>query len=1149
MFASFLLQGFSGKVTSAAHAWELVFADRGRSLRDTTLIESTFMFTTSRRVSARRVRQCALCVTLLVLLSDVARAAYTSTPQVLTASDAVADTRLGGHQSGPGSMQMATAGDWLVASAPLKKSEKWPIGCTDSCRNSEGAFYIYRKSTSGWVEHSVKRIPDDVLGSNMQYFGTAVNISPDATTICVGMTNYGSSYGGFFIYTRDQSDDTWSPSQTFKAVDYLSTFGDFLRLGNACAVDGDHMIVGAYSTGHNGKLLFFKRDSSGVWAPTQTFTKAYIGYAPALGSSVALSGTIAVAGALNEHYYEPVSSGGSNVEFGGMGDALVYEYTNGAWALASRVAPPKAPYYSYLNANQRPAGYTHLTAQTSGWKYGFSSAVRGAYAAFGAPYEDNTGRVYVWKRSDGGTWSNTQELVGSQANGWFGFSVAFDLDAERLIVGAPNSGKAFTYIRSGEVWSLDASLSSGTSFGSAVAISPTYAFVSEPNYDDGSIQKAGALYFYAPSTCAANERVSGGSCVACDPEYSNAAGDDLMGSDTDCGECAANHYANSGTCVACPTGSENAAGDDVSGADTTCTCPVDYFVNSGTCVACPTGSENAAGDDVSGADTTCTCPVDYFVNSGICSQCPTNSENAAGNDVNGGADTTCACLANFFVDNGACLACPGSLTNAAGDLISDGDTACDGDLCAADQYVLNHRCASCASGYSRDAGDDKAGADTTCDTCEQDYFVANDGTCTQCPSGSTNAAGDNVALGATSCACPQDYFVDNGACLACPGSLTNAAGDLISDGDTACDGDLCAADQYVLNHRCASCASGYSRSAGDDKAGADTTCDTCAQDHYVDAGACVACPTGTTKATGDNVTLGNTACDGEVCGEDEYVSGYRCVACAAGYSRAAGDLKNGTDTTCDADPPPPVAASPPDADASSYVEASLDLTGYTAATFTDAVQTTFRTGVATLLDVDLSGVVIVSVSDVSSSRRRRLMQASSGAVRVTFRVTASASQLSSISSQLSSASSSGALLSALQTAGLSNATGLSLQSVDAVYESESARRAALAKDAIAGIAAGSSAFAILVFLCMRRNAKRRAARVQQIIASQGGPPQGAHGRGYQPFIVHVAPNAAASNAQTVDAIALQRANSAARQAARKDAMDRQKQRIERQLRK
>lgn len=161
----------------------------------------------------------------------------------------------------------------------------------------------------------------------------------------------------------------------------------------------------------------------------------------------------------------------------------------------------------------------------------------------------------------------------------------------------------------------------------------------------------------------------------------------------------------------------------------------------------------------------------------------------------------------------------------------------------------------------------------------------------------------------------------------------------------------------------------------------------------------------------------------------------------------------------------------------------------------------FRAGVGTLLDVDASDVEIVSVSDVSSFRRRRLMQQSSGAVRVAFRVTASASQLSSISSQLLSASSSGALLSALQTAGLSSATGLSLQSVDAVYASESTRRAELAKGAIAGIVVGCSTFAILVFLWLRYDAKRRAARVQKNNAHQRGRPHG-YQRG-RPHGVHL----------------------------------------------
>jgi hypothetical protein len=59
--------------------------------------------------------------------------------------------------------------------------------------------------------------------------------------------------------------------------------------------------------------------------------------------------------------------------------------------------------------------------------------------------------------------------------------------------------------------------------------------------------------------------------------------------------------------------------------------------------------------------------------------------------------------------------------------------------------------------------------------------------------------------------------------------------------------------------------------------------------------------------------------------------------------------------------------------------------------------------------------------------------------------------------------------------------------------SESARRALLANGAIAGIVVGSCAFAILVYVCIRYNANRRAARVQGKVACQGGLPQGAHG--------------------------------------------------------
>ena len=67
-------------------------------------------------------------------------------------------------------------------------------------------------------------------------------------------------------------------------------------------------------------------------------------------------------------------------------------------------------------------------------------------------------------------------------------------------------------------------------------------------------------------------------------------------------------------------------------------------------------------------------------------------------------------------------------------------------------------------------------------------------------------------------------------------------------------------------------------------------------------------------------------------------------------------------------------------------------------------------------------------------------------------------------------------------------------SVVSLQDFDREKKSRLSESAVAGIASGAAgtfAFAILVFLCSRRNTKRRAARVQQIIASQGGLLHGA----------------------------------------------------------
>jgi uncharacterized membrane protein len=98
--------------------------------------------------------------------------------------------------------------------------------------------------------------------------------------------------------------------------------------------------------------------------------------------------------------------------------------------------------------------------------------------------------------------------------------------------------------------------------------------------------------------------------------------------------------------------------------------------------------------------------------------------------------------------------------------------------------------------------------------------------------------------------------------------------------------------------------------------------------------------------------------------------------------------------------------------ANAYVLASTTLSGYTSSTFGVPAREAFVSGVATLTGVPASWVTITSFTDASS--RRHLL---ASAVLVAFNVsTYSGSSQSALVSSLAAASTSGALLSSIQTA-------------------------------------------------------------------------------------------------------------------------------------
>ncbi len=116
--------------------------------------------------------------------------------------------------------------------------------------------------------------------------------------------------------------------------------------------------------------------------------------------------------------------------------------------------------------------------------FGYSVAISDRYAVVGAPYHDDTGAVYVFKR-EGREWIETSKLVSGNRVGSFGNSVA--IEGETIIVGEEdascNSAYIFT-LNSGN-WVRQADLVPNDSecsilFGRSVALAGDYAWVGAP---------------------------------------------------------------------------------------------------------------------------------------------------------------------------------------------------------------------------------------------------------------------------------------------------------------------------------------------------------------------------------------------------------------------------------------------------------------------------------------------------------------------------------------------------------------------------------------------------------------------------------------------------------------------------------------------
>ncbi|MDA0244329.1 MAG: Ig-like domain-containing protein [Chloroflexi bacterium] len=345
--------------------------------------------------------------------------------------------------------------------------------------------------------------------------------------------------GAVYVFTR--TGGVWSQQAYLKA----SNTGARDQFGNAVAIDGDTVVVGAYweessATGVNGDqgnnsatksgaAYVFTR-TGGVWSQQAYLKASNTGVDDWFGHAVAVEGDTVVVGAV----WEASSATGIDGDQADnsapkSGAAYVFNHTGGVWSQQA-----------YLKASNTGADD----------QFGASVAVDGDTVVVGALYEDSnatgsdgdqadnsapdSGAAYIFTRT-GGVWSQQVYLKASNTGLDDVFGNAVAIDGDTMVVGArgeasnatgvngdqadnsaANSGAAYLFTRTAGVWSQQAYLKAsntgaGDLFGRTVAIDGDTMVVAAPVEDsnatgvdgdqaDNSAPDSGAAYIYEAVT-------------------------------------------------------------------------------------------------------------------------------------------------------------------------------------------------------------------------------------------------------------------------------------------------------------------------------------------------------------------------------------------------------------------------------------------------------------------------------------------------------------------------------------------------------------------------------------------------------------------------------------------------------------------------
>jgi hypothetical protein len=318
-------------------------------------------------------------------------------------------------------------------------------------QSDAGRAYVFTNTGSAWKQVAELQGSDTIGGDN---FGSSVDIS--GTTVVVGAPSYAGDAGRADVFTN--TGGVWKQVAVLKGSDTVD--GD--EFGSSVAISGTAIVVGAVGHAGNAGRAYVFTDAGGVWKQVAELKGSDTVARDAFGFAVAISGTTVIVGAIGH------ASGGA---------AYVFTKTGQGWNQIAELTG------------------SDTAAQDS---FGISVSISGGVALVGAfNHADYSGRAYVFTHTASG-WRQTAELK-SVAHAEFGISV--DIEGAIAVVGAFNvgggAGLAYVYTETKNVWKEVAKLKGsdttrGDAFGVSVAISGVTVVVGSQGYEEG----AGSAYVF-----------------------------------------------------------------------------------------------------------------------------------------------------------------------------------------------------------------------------------------------------------------------------------------------------------------------------------------------------------------------------------------------------------------------------------------------------------------------------------------------------------------------------------------------------------------------------------------------------------------------------------------------------------------------------